>query len=218
MRLDNVVGEQIVVALVIAPLFLFGFIALFKWKDVGLQAPQSAQSLFILWLPALYILLFLSLAASRGFPDDQVVVFILLNTLLVGVSEELMFRGVFFKGAYSRFSLWKAVWITSIVFGGMHVLNVIITGDFVSALWQALQVTVIGVWFMAVRLYTGSILPAMFVHWLWDFSVFMAIYGVEEEVVSEVVVSAERFALFLLILPLFVYSLVLIRRVDVRIS
>ena len=218
MRLDNVVGEQIVVALVVAPLFLFGFIVLFKWKDVGLQAPRSTQSLFVLWLPALYILFFLSLAVSRGFPDDRVILFILLNTLLVGVSEELMFRGVFFKGAYSRFSLWKAVWITSIVFGGIHVLNVIITGDFVAALWQALQVTVIGVWFMAVRLYTGSILPAMFVHWLWDFSVFMAVYGVEEQVASEVVISAERFALFLLILPLFIYSLVLIRRVDVRIS
>jgi hypothetical protein len=171
--LDDLVASHIVVALVVAPAFLFAVVAYLKWwKPVGLQAPRPARSLLLLWLPVLYITAFLTLGAVRGLPSSNVIVIVLINALLVGISEELMFRGFLWHGASSRYSFWASVALTAAVFGGIHALNGIITGDFGGAVVQAIQAMLFGVWMLALRLRQSSIIPAMIIHGLWDFAVF----------------------------------------------
>lgn len=52
-----------------------------------------------------------------------------LNTLMVEICEELMFRGILFYGTSSSFGNRRAVWITGILLGSVHTLNGLITGD-----------------------------------------------------------------------------------------
>lgn len=122
--LDALTTEQIVIALIVAPLFLFGVIAYFKWnkRELGLKAAQNWR---VLWLPALFVLGFLGAGVFYGLPPAQMVIFALINSLLVGVSEELMFRGIIFRNALiqPQFKVWPAIWFTTILFGAVHALN-----------------------------------------------------------------------------------------------
>lgn len=218
--LDAMVTQRLVIALIVAPLFLVGIIAYFKWPwaEMGLKAPQPPASLWLGVPPALFILTFMGGGLASGLPPAQVVLFALINTLLVGVSEELMFRGIIFWAALPRFSIWAAIWISSILFGGVHTLNAFMTGDTIAAVAQALQAAMFGVWIMAIRLKTRSILPAMLIHGLWDFGIFLlgasVVATTAPSTGTEPAAALKLIAPVLLELPLFLYGLWLLRGIG----
>ncbi|MBX7053616.1 MAG: CPBP family intramembrane metalloprotease [Pyrinomonadaceae bacterium] len=173
MSQSEMVSRQISISLVIGFVFLSGVVALFGWRrDTGLTPIRNAKSLLILWLPALFILGFFSVAVLLGLPAVQALVYVGINTLLVGISEELAFRGVLFSGARSALRPIGAIALTSVIFGAVHVLNGITTGDWATAAVQATAAAMSGLLFIAILIRTGSIVPAMIVHWLWDFGIF----------------------------------------------
>lgn len=157
-----------------AALLLLAIARLAGWKDLGLNRWPGRRVLRFTWLPVLYILFFLSVSVASGLPTAAVAGMLLVNCLLVGLSEELMFRGVLFRALYLRLPVWGAIWIASLVFGAVHSLNALITGDLPAALVQSANAVLSGVLFTAVLLRTGSLWPAILLHGLWDFSLFMA--------------------------------------------
>jgi hypothetical protein len=62
-------GISIPKALLYAVIFLIGMSALFDSREVGLTAPISGRSLLLAWLPGLYAVCFLLLAAWSGLPS-----------------------------------------------------------------------------------------------------------------------------------------------------
>lgn len=213
-EVDHAVGRQFV----FASLFLVAVVVVLRWPGLGLNGPRPASSLRVLWLPALYIAGFLMLAVSLGLPPPGVMAILLANTLLVGFSEELMFRGILFTGLRERLSIWPAIWLTSILFGAVHMLNVFATGDMTGALIQAVAAGFSGVLFIAIRLRTGSLIVAMAVHAFWDFGLFLM--GMGRSVPSGMRVSdltlRQRLLPVLLIALLFVYALYLLRGIGRR--
>lgn len=97
----------------------------------------------------------------------------LINTLFVGISEEVMFRGILLSSLTQRLSFWKSAIIMSLAFGLIHVLNVFVTGELTQALLQAGMATLTGLLFLGIRVRINSIVPAIIIHWLWDFMVFV---------------------------------------------
>ena len=79
------------------------------------------------------------------------------------------------RGALSRMTIWRAIWLSCILFGLIHALNVLITGDLPAALIQAVAAFMSGVMFMALRIRTGSLYPVIIVHAVWDFSLFVGL-------------------------------------------
>jgi membrane protease YdiL (CAAX protease family) len=94
--------------------------------------------------------------------------YVVINTPMVGISEELMFRGILFHGASSSFRIWRTAWITSIIFGARHVLNGFISGNFNASILQAFCVFMFGFYMVALRVRLGTIIPGIIIHWLWD--------------------------------------------------
>ena len=173
--LDAMVQSQIVPALVIAPIFLFIVVAYFnRWQESGLKWVDNNRSLLLLWLPALAIIINLALGLPANTTGGRVLLIVLVNTLLVGISEELMFRGILLHGARSRYRFWTAILIVTVLFGLIHALNGFITGDFGAALFQSVTAFSSGFMFMGLRLRQNSLFPVMLIHGLWDFSVFSA--------------------------------------------
>jgi membrane protease YdiL (CAAX protease family) len=171
--LDALVSDDVVVSLVLAPLILLIVVAYFKWwYPAGLKGPDKWPDMRLLWLPVVILILIWMVADSSGLPEGRAFWFIMINTLLVGISEELMFRGILFFGAASRFNWERAVWISALVFGLVHALNGLITGSIGAALLQALLASLFGVWTVALRLRLNTIIPLIILHWLWDFGVF----------------------------------------------
>jgi membrane protease YdiL (CAAX protease family) len=170
----EMVSGRISIGLILGFIFLAAAVGFFGWsRDSGLSPVRSTKSLLILWLPGLFILGFFSFSLMLGFPPARAILFVGINTLLVGISEELAFRGILFSGARSALRPIGAITLTSIIFGAVHVFNGFTTGDWGSAAMQALAAAMSGLLFMAILIRTGSIIPAMIVHWLWDFGIFM---------------------------------------------
>jgi membrane protease YdiL (CAAX protease family) len=160
-------------AFVVAVLFLFATVWLFGWNDIGLNAPFAARSLVPLWLPFAVVVLIITTAFVIGPPPRQAIVFILINTFLVGLSEELMFRGILFEGLRSKLPIWPAIVLTSMLFGSIHLLNALWLGSVELAVLQTFAACCTGMLLMAIRIRTKSLDPAILFHAGWDFGLAM---------------------------------------------
>ena len=173
--LQDLVSKHIVYSFVAAPIFLLAVVAYTEWwRQVGLQPDGSINNLKVLAMPALALVVIWAVAFSRGLPGGTTLTLIGANTLLVGFSEELMFRGILFYGSKMSFGFMGAVVVTSVLFGLMHDMNSLITGNKKQAIFQAFFTTVFGFWIVALRAYLNTIIPLVVIHWLWDFGLFAA--------------------------------------------
>jgi membrane protease YdiL (CAAX protease family) len=147
----------------------------------------------------------LGVALLSGLPPASVMIILAVNTFAVGFSEEMMFRGVLYRALARRLAFWPAIWITSILFGGIHLLNAFTTGDLTAATLQAITAFMSGVFFLTCVLRTGSILPSMLYHACWDFLLTVSTAGAARTGATEADMSGLAYVLppLLLILPNF---------------
>ena len=93
-----------------------------------------------------------------------------IGTLLVGFSEEIAYRGlavVGLRGGYSEVRVW--IW-SSVLFGLLHGVNVVLGQGIVPTIRQVVFAFVLGSVFYAIRRTTGTIIVGMVLHGMWDFS------------------------------------------------
>ncbi len=178
--LSQFTGKSINVLELESLIFFFGAITYLKWwHQVGLKGLDDKRveiflglelrDLRFLWLPTLFLLIHILLILFAGLPPIRVLMFVLINTLMVGICEELLFRGILFYGALSSFGIWRAVWITTIIFGAVHVLSGFVSGDFNASILQAFYAFMFGFYMVALRIRLDNIIPGIIIHWLWDY-------------------------------------------------
>ena len=109
---------------------------------------------------------------------------ILFVSLAAGMTEELIFRGVVVSTLMRQ---WKdqnkfrtAALVSGIIFGLIHALNVFAGADPLGTLFQVISAIGIGVFFSAVYLRTGSIVPCMFYHTVHDILAIAGSSGVTD--------------------------------------
>lgn len=165
------------------------------------------------WLPLLYLALFASLSGLAGFPPLRAAGIALINTLLVGLSEEVMFRGLLYPSLRRRFGIWTAVLLSSAVFGAVHVLNVFMVGNLFQALLQATTASLTGVVLAALMLRSGSLVWPVVYHALWDFLTFAMIStsGPAAGAAPTQTPSLAHLVPIALVLPNFLFALWLIK-------
>ncbi|MCJ1959889.1 CPBP family intramembrane glutamic endopeptidase [Novosphingobium mangrovi (ex Hu et al. 2023)] len=202
-----------------ASALLLAAIAFFRWNDLKFTAPHAVFA--VMWLPVVLLLAISSLIALTGFPSRTVTLYVLFNTFLVGFSEEVMFRGILFRALLESLRIWPAIIVTSLLFGAVHSLNGVNTGDWGGALLQSVTAAMSGMIFIAIVLRTGSIWPAIIYHWLWDGVIFlMGVAGATRgdpsasspPEVAPLGAGAFVFPL-LMVLPNFIWAMWLLRKV-----
>ena len=110
--------------------------------------------------------------------------------------------------------MWPAILLTSVLFGGVHVFNVFITGQLVDATAQALAAMMSGFIFMALLLRTGSLWVPIAYHALFDMSIFLATSGAAGAESEPGPSTLVRFlAPMALDVPNLLYALFLLRKV-----
>jgi membrane protease YdiL (CAAX protease family) len=215
------ISRSVQLNLAAAVVFLVIVIAGFRLKDIGLDRAPPLRTLGILWLPALYLLLFLGLAIYAGFPPLPVMGVIFANTALAGISEELATRGILYSGLRATLPVWQSILISTALFGVVHVLNGFATGDFVASSIQAVTAFMTGIAFMAIRIRTRSLYPGIALHALWDFLLIVAVTGMMTRFGEEAAAEATQPGAYppqllilpvALILPNFLYGLYLLRK------
>lgn len=177
-------------------------------RAAGLCAPSPRRSVGLVWLPLLYaaLIVLVALADELTLPRATLLV-LAVNMLAVGVSEELMFRGVLLAGFLNRCTVWQAVFASSAIFGLVHALNGFTTGDVPYALWQSGGAFLQGVGYAAIRLRTRSVWPMAVVHGIWDFSLMLQLMSDAQQDTAPL----RPWVSLLLVLPIFLYGLFLLR-------
>ena len=105
--------------------------------------------------------------------DAVTTVMAVLSFLLVGVAEEIIFRGFLFNGMRRTGSLTVAVVVSAITFGMGHIVNLLTGHATMETLVQVLFAVAWGFLFTFAYLKSGSLLPCIAIHGLIDvFSVF----------------------------------------------
>ncbi|WP_430442824.1 CPBP family intramembrane glutamic endopeptidase [Sphingorhabdus contaminans] len=178
--LGQLVSQQIVWGPPAAAALLLVIMWAMKWTDVGFNAVRPASSWRLIWFPMLIIAGFFVTSIFLHPPIPAAVLLtVTVNTMFVGFSEELAFRGVLWGAARKALPFWGAFFLVTFLFGIVHVLNALLTGEFAAAGVQAFNAMLSGSAFLALRIRTHALLPVMIVHWLWDLSVFLLLSGHE---------------------------------------
>lgn len=209
--LDKFASEQIVWGTPLAAAFMLLVAWMMGWRDLGFNAVRPTSSWRLLWLPMLLICGFVStlILLDRAVPTT-ILLIVAINTLVVGFSEELAFRGVLWGAARKAMPFWGAFLFVTFLFGIVHVLNALLTGEFASAGVQAFNAMLSGAAFLALRIRTHSLIPVMIVHWLWDLAVFAV--GVGREGPAPVAEPMAQLTGALMIVgPMAIYGLYLVR-------
>jgi membrane protease YdiL (CAAX protease family) len=207
----DLVQHGIAPSLAAASLFLLAVVILFRWwGEVGLAQGPQPGTLRVIWPWLLFLALFAGSALNAGLPPASVTIFILVNTMLVGWSEEVMFRGIFLRGLHRSFGVWIAILGSSAIFGAIHLLNVFLTGDLNGAVMQAAAAFLSGVFLTAVRLRTGSLWTGIVLHGLWDAGTFLVAAGATATAAAAPAPLA-AYGSVVLSLPLFLLGLFFLR-------
>ena len=93
----------------------------------------------------------------------------LLFYLLVAISEELVFRYILFNEIKANNSCFKAMLFSSLIFGGLHILNITSIASIPLSLLQVLYTFGLGMLLCLIYLYTENIVLTISFHFLFNF-------------------------------------------------
>jgi membrane protease YdiL (CAAX protease family) len=142
-------------------------------KELGMTRwLQNGRKL--LWLLPMWVLATGNLWGGIGVRYEPInTVMAVLSFMLVGVAEEIIFRGFLFNGMKRTGSLTAAVIVSAITFGMGHIVNLLTGHATGETLVQIVFAVAWGFLFTFAYLKGGSLLPCIAIHGLIDvFSVF----------------------------------------------
>jgi len=159
------------VMFIICSIIIFRY---FSWKEVGFIAPVRKTWIWLLpvylFLLVGWVLLFNGIDTAtishEKWSNFLTVGFV---TMFVGISEEMMFRGIVLHAFLGKMTPRKAVIVSAIAFSLLHSINVIAGLAIYMMLIQLVLTFIAGFYLAAVMLKTKSIIPLIIWHWFWDF-------------------------------------------------
>lgn len=135
------------------------------WREVGYTPASSWRETS--WLVVALLIALAPLAAGLRPIDPGTYVVLIAGYALTGFAEETMFRGVVVKLLERRRPIAIAA-ITALLFGLVHLSNIVIRGEVAVTVAQAVGAAAFGFGFAALRLRTNSILPLVAIHAVHD--------------------------------------------------
>lgn len=168
-QFSNEIGIEMVLAIpfnLVLLLVLFGYIKKNNLKEYyGICAVKVEAKKLLFYIPLIIIS---TVNVWFGFcirKDLTGTLVYIISMLLVGVTEELLFRGLLFK-AMSKKNLKAAIIVTSITFGLGHIVNLFNGSgmELVSNICQLFYAVAIGFLLVSVLCCSKSIIPCMITH------------------------------------------------------
>lgn len=163
--------RQFIIALV--AVFVLQCIVLTRghlWREVFVEAPRARR--LWMWLPPLLLLVAGTGALLRdGLSDAPASYWIGLTTtmVLVGITEELSFRGLLLVGARREWGSERvAVVFSSVLFGLFHLPNWLLGQDGLMTVRQVGATAVLGLVFYVLRRASGTLITCIVLHTVYD--------------------------------------------------
>ena len=165
-----------------------------RWREVGLaEFDREGLKRALYFIPL--FLIFLP-AAMKGFyiKSTAYVLGNLVLYLLVGISEEVYFRGIIPRCLKEEFSTGAIVLLSVLIFGVGHIAAAFSGTNGLEIALTVLNAFIFGWLAMEMTLISGNIIPAVLVHFLFDFETKIVAMDAESLLAAEGVRGALMFA------------------------
>lgn len=172
--------RQFVVALTVV--FTLQLVYLSRSSDrSGILSESSRSTRRSAWVPPTLLLLAgIGAFANDGLSDAPAAWWagMVATMLLVGITEELTFRGILVQGLREGgFGERRVVLVSSVLFGLFHLPNFLLGQDLPTTIRQVVVTAVLGAAFHSLRRASGSLIPCMVLHAAYDWSVLQGAFG-----------------------------------------
>ena len=153
-------------------------VTLFRPAQLGLMRPRLQQPRLIRPLLVMGAVAALGWIAARLMPpatarvDSALALGTLGSTLLVGFTEEWMYRGLLFAFFSRRLGMKRGALFSICLFAGFHLINIAAGVAVWAGLLQVVITFILGSVFLVGAVGTRSLWPSMLVHGVYDFCVF----------------------------------------------
>jgi membrane protease YdiL (CAAX protease family) len=165
--------RQFVIPLLVVLAFQVVVITRLGWWKSVLREPSRTTRRWLVVFPVVVFVLGLTRFLSDGFAGDAGASYLIgciVTMTLVGLTEEITFRGIQQVGARRVFTReWQAVVFASVLFGLFHTPNIVIGAEVGDALRQTVFTAIIGTAFYCLRRVSGSLIPCIVLHAVYDF-------------------------------------------------
>ncbi|MCU1420763.1 MAG: family intrarane metalloprotease [Microbacteriaceae bacterium] len=163
-----------VIDLAVAAVLLAITLTALGWWRPALFERRRSHHKWPIFVPIIMFLVAIANLATTDWSkfDGSFILALVALGVLVGFNEEVMARGLVLTAFRSRLGEGWVWFLTSLLFGAMHVVNAALGAPLAQSLFQALIAFASGTSFYIVRRVTGSLVWAMVLHGLWDVSVF----------------------------------------------
>lgn len=154
----------------------------------GLCFPANKSKAYLYYLPLIVI-------SSVNFwcgltiqvPFLEILLYI-LSMCLVGFLEEVIFRGLLFKGM-CKSNVTVAIVVSSLTFGAGHIVNLLLGAPLFETLLQLIYASAIGFCYTAIFHVSGSILPCILSH---AFVNSTSIFAIEPTPSANIIITAAQ--------------------------
>jgi uncharacterized protein len=144
------------------------------WQAIGFR-PLNRQQL--LWfLPSIAVLIAMWVVCLSGFSQTslsatqwQLFAIAGFTTLLIGLGEETMYRGIVLHAFLTTQRVRWAMLVSAIDFSLLYAVNVFGDVSLLSLPMQLIMTFLFGFFFAPLMLKLNNIVPLIIFHWLWDF-------------------------------------------------
>lgn len=163
--------RQFIVALLAVLVLQIVFISRHgMWREVMADRTRSAR--WLMWIPSILIV-FVGVVAlvDSGISDAPRAYWIgmTITMVLVGLTEEITFRGILVVGVRrTGGGEAAALLVSSLLFGLFHLPNWLLGQDLVTTLRQVVFTAVVGAAFYSLRRASGSIVACIILHAAYD--------------------------------------------------
>lgn len=166
-NLGTTIGAQINDIWWFLPLILLNMI-LFHYA-IGWWGTKAALA-WLLLLP--YLLYAVISTIAQGITWNTTAVVYLIGALVVGLTEEYIFRGALFA-AFKKAGVGDTalIVVSALIFAAFHLVNGLAGGNLIAVVFQVLFTFGLGIFLGVIYLKTKALLPIAFAHGFYDFSV-----------------------------------------------
>ncbi|MEJ6403750.1 CPBP family intramembrane glutamic endopeptidase [Yoonia sp. 2307UL14-13] len=161
-----------VVELILTALTLFVALRYFGWAAAGFGRLNVSALIWVLPAYSVLAVMIWDVWPSLTEISASLLFFLALTTLLIGFSEELMFRGILLRGAMTRLSVIQAMMLSAVAFSVLHVFNGFAGQSLDGTLQHVAFTFLIGFALAPIALKLGNLWPLIIWHWLWNFALF----------------------------------------------
>lgn len=167
-----------VLPLVAGTIVISIIVTIYGWWKPSLFETRKRLPGWVWVLPgAMAAAAILNLSGLEGSKTALMWVYLVVGSLLVGFNEELVTRGQLIVALRSRFGELGVWFFSTLLFALLHLPNTLFgTGPI--GILQVLFTFLMGSTFYLLRRVSGTLIFAMLLHALWDFSTFSANSGV----------------------------------------